>query len=91
LPNASVDAVDISDEQFPPAVFQPPNASFRTHDILEPFPAELLGQFDAVHMQFMLYMVNDDVADKLIANVLTLLSQSPRQVSLARIIPRRAK
>jgi hypothetical protein len=83
LPNGSVDAVDISDEQFPPAAFQPPNVRFWTQDIFEPFSEGLLGQFDAVHMQFMLYMVNDDVADKLTANVLTLLSQSPRQVSLA--------
>jgi hypothetical protein len=75
LPNGSVDVVDISDAQFPPPAFQPSNIRFWTHDCFEPFPPEHLGQFDAVNIKFILCIVNDDVADKLIRNVLTLLSE----------------
>ncbi|KAF1846859.1 S-adenosyl-L-methionine-dependent methyltransferase [Cucurbitaria berberidis CBS 394.84] len=73
LPNASVDVVDISDAQFPPDAFRPRNTRFWTHDCFQPFPPEYLGQFDAVNIKFMLCIVNDDVADKLIENVLMLL------------------
>ncbi|KAH7402189.1 S-adenosyl-L-methionine-dependent methyltransferase [Phaeosphaeria sp. MPI-PUGE-AT-0046c] len=73
LPNGSVDAVDISDEQFPPSPFRPRNTQFWTHDFFKPFPREYLNQFDVVNLKFVLYLVNDDVADKLITNVLTLL------------------
>lgn len=84
LPNGSVDAVDISDQQFPPSVFQPRNTHFWTHDFFKPFPQGQLNQFDVVNLKFVLYLVNDDVADKLITNVLTLLSKSSRRVYMAR-------
>jgi hypothetical protein len=71
-----VDAVDISDEQFPPTAFRPRNTRFWTHDSYKAFPKEYLGQFDIVNVRFMLYQINDDVVDRLITNVLTLLSQS---------------
>ena len=76
IPNGSVDAVDISDEQFPPSAFQPQNTRFWTHDFFKPFLPEHLNQFDVVNLKFVLYLVNDEVAGKLITNVLTLLSRS---------------
>lgn len=74
LPNATIDAIDISSGQFPPEAFRPPNTRFWTHDCFKPFPAEHLGQFDAVNLKFWLCIVNDDVAEKIIRNVITLLS-----------------
>ncbi|KAI9712445.1 MAG: hypothetical protein M1820_001658 [Bogoriella megaspora] len=74
LPKAIVDAVDISSDQFPPDAFRPSNSNFWAHDCFEPFPTEYLSQFDAVNLRFLLCVVDDDVADKLIDNVLTLLS-----------------
>jgi hypothetical protein len=79
-PLSIVDAVDISDEQFPPPAFRPTNTRFWTHDSYEAFPEEYLGQFDVVNVRFMLYQVNDDVAVKFITNVLTLLSQSTQHL-----------
>jgi chemotaxis methyl-accepting protein methylase len=76
LPNAKFDAVDISADQFPPESFQPSNVHFWTHNCFEPFPDEYLGQFDIVNARFWLCIVNDDVADKLLDNFLTLLSKN---------------
>lgn len=76
MPNGSVHAVDVSDEQFPPPQFQPRNTRFWTHDFFRPFAPQYLNQFDVVNLKFVLYLVNDEVADKLITNVLTLLSKS---------------
>ncbi|KAF2662080.1 S-adenosyl-L-methionine-dependent methyltransferase [Lophiostoma macrostomum CBS 122681] len=73
LPNARIDAVDISAEQFPPEAFKPQNLHYWVHDCFKAFPAEHSGQFDAVHMRYWLCIVNDDVAEKLIENVVTLL------------------
>ncbi|CAO2655118.1 Nn.00g101820.m01.CDS01 [Neocucurbitaria sp. VM-36] len=73
LPNCEIDAVDNSDAQFPPATFRPPNTRFWTHDCFEPFAKEHLGQFDVVNIKFLICVTNDDVADRLIQNVLTLL------------------
>jgi hypothetical protein len=75
LPNASFDAVDISADQFPPESFRPPNVRFWTHNCFEPFADEYLGKFDIVNARFWLCIVNDDVADKLLDNFLTLLSK----------------
>ena len=74
-PNFTIDAIDISDAQFPPPPFRPQNTRFRIHDCFEPFAAEDMGQFDVVNIKFMLCIVNDDVAAKLLQNVLTLLSK----------------
>jgi chemotaxis methyl-accepting protein methylase len=76
LPNASFDAIDISADQFPPKSFQPPNVHFWTHNCFNPFPEEYLGKFDIVHARFWLCIVNDDVADKILDNFLTLLSKT---------------
>lgn len=73
LPNAEFDAVDISADQFPPEPFRAPNVRFWTHNCFEPFPDEYLGKFDIVNARFWLCIVNDDVADKLLDNFLTLL------------------
>jgi hypothetical protein len=77
LPKARFDAVDISAAQYPPASFRAPNANFWTHNCFEPFADEYLGQFDIVNARFWLCIVNDDVADKLLANFITLLSKIP--------------
>jgi chemotaxis methyl-accepting protein methylase len=75
LTNAEFDAVDISADQFPPEPFRAPNVRFWTHNCFEPIPDEYLGKFDIVNARFWLCIVNDDVADKLLDNFLTLLSK----------------
>ncbi|KAF2869228.1 S-adenosyl-L-methionine-dependent methyltransferase [Massariosphaeria phaeospora] len=73
LPDAKIDAIDISAAQFPPAPFRKSNTHFWTHDCFKPFPDEYLGQFDIVHARFWLCIINDDVAKPLMENLLTLL------------------
>ncbi|KAF2729478.1 S-adenosyl-L-methionine-dependent methyltransferase [Polyplosphaeria fusca] len=73
LPHAKFDAVDISADQYPPEAFRYSNTSFWTHDCFEPFPDEYIGAFDIVNIRFWLCIINDDVAEKLTKNFLTLL------------------
>ncbi|KAF2197605.1 S-adenosyl-L-methionine-dependent methyltransferase [Delitschia confertaspora ATCC 74209] len=72
-PNATIDAVDISADQFPPESFRSKNTHFWTHNCFEPFPEQYLGKFDVVHARFWLCIVNDDVAKQLFENFVTLL------------------
>ncbi|KAF2246152.1 S-adenosyl-L-methionine-dependent methyltransferase [Trematosphaeria pertusa] len=73
LPSASIYAVDISDEQFPPEKWRTPNVSFAAFDCLKPFPEEYLGRFDVVNVRAWLTIVNDDNKDPVLENFLTLL------------------
>lgn len=82
LPEAVFDAVDISAEQYPPEAFRAPNVSFWTHDCFKPFPKEYLGKFNVVNVKFWLCFINDDVADKVFQNVVTLLSKTAMGKSL---------
>jgi hypothetical protein len=78
--SAVVHAFDISDEQFPPEGWRPSNAHFSVLDCFKPFPEEYHQKYDVVNIRFWLCIVNDDSADDLLANVLTLLSMSSHLV-----------
>jgi hypothetical protein len=74
LPNATIDAFDISAEQYPAESFRPANARFLTHDCFTPFPQEYHSRFDIVHARSWLNIVNDDIADKVVDHFASLLS-----------------
>ncbi|KAF2706115.1 S-adenosyl-L-methionine-dependent methyltransferase [Pleomassaria siparia CBS 279.74] len=71
--SAVIHAFDVSDEQFPPEAWRAPNAHFSVVDCFKPFPDEYREKFDVVNIRFWLCIVNDDCAESLLANVLTLL------------------
>lgn len=51
-PHATITALDISDNQFPPAGTLPNNITFFKYNFFEPVPSELAGLFDVVHIAF---------------------------------------
>ncbi|KAJ4286480.1 hypothetical protein N0V90_013180 [Kalmusia sp. IMI 367209] len=69
---ATVKAFDISDKQFPPPGWRG-RVDFKTVDCFKPIPEEYRGQFDVVNLRFWLCIVNDDSAEALLENILTLL------------------
>ncbi|KAF2649033.1 S-adenosyl-L-methionine-dependent methyltransferase [Lophiostoma macrostomum CBS 122681] len=73
LPSSTVDAIDISAEQYPPEDWRLPNVRYAAHDCFEPFSEEYVGKFDIVHVQFLLRVVDDDRAEALIQNLSSLL------------------
>lgn len=70
---ATIKAFDISDKQFPPANWRG-RVEFSTVDCFKPIPLEYRDQFDVVNLRFWLCIVNDDSAEALVENILTLLS-----------------
>ena len=68
-----LDAFDISPDQFPPTTSSPPNLHFHTHDAFTPFPDEFQGAFDVVGIRFVLCVVNNPDAPRLLQNLVSLL------------------
>ncbi|KAI2479983.1 Methyltransferase [Pyrenophora tritici-repentis] len=73
-PTARIDAFDISDLQFPAPAFRPANVHFHIHNSFQPYADTFLGQFDVVHVRFMMCSVDDANARKLLGQLLTLMS-----------------
>ncbi|KAL9013392.1 MAG: hypothetical protein Q9173_001908 [Seirophora scorigena] len=76
----TVDAIDVSMAQCPPPSWLPKNISLITHDVYEPFPLHMQGVYDLVHVQNWLCIWRDETAEKLISNLLSLLSKFPEQI-----------
>lgn len=70
---AVVKAFDISEKQFPSPNWRGP-VDFKIVDCFKPIPEEYRGQFDVVNLRFWLCIVNDDSAQELLENIITLLS-----------------
>ncbi|KAF2788501.1 S-adenosyl-L-methionine-dependent methyltransferase, partial [Melanomma pulvis-pyrius CBS 109.77] len=70
---ARIDAFDISDLQFPAPAFRPANVHFHVHNSFQPYADAFLGQFDIVHVRFMMCSVDDANARKLLGQLLTLM------------------
>jgi SAM-dependent methyltransferase len=62
---------DISAQHFPDSA--PPNTVFKIHNILEPFPADLHGQFDLVHIRLLVLALAKDQFKTAVHNALELL------------------
>ena len=64
---------DISPQQFPPAGETPPNLSFVTHDMTEPFPSEYHEKFDLVSVRLVSYVVKAVELEKVVRHILQIL------------------
>lgn len=75
LPEGStMHGFDVSDAQFPKKDTKPANMTFAEHNALEPFPAELHGTFDAVHVRLLVAALHDSAMwDSVMCNALALL------------------
>jgi len=69
----SLDGFDISSDQYPPQEWLPPNVHLSVHDSFEPFPSDALGTYDIVNLRFALCYVNNDDAEVLLPNLISLL------------------
>jgi len=67
---------DISPQQFPPAEELQPGISFMVHDMTEPFPSGYHGKFDWVNVRFISYVLKALELEKVVGNILQLLSRS---------------
>lgn len=74
-PKASLHALDISAEQYPPKEFVPPNMTLHTMDILSKIPDELVGAFDVAHIRMMVSIVQGGDPGPILAKAMTMLSE----------------
>lgn len=81
----SVDAVDISMAQFPPASWLPENIRLLTHDVYQPFPDHMHGTYDLVNVQNWLCIWKTETSGGLIRNLLDLLSKYLQRARLGYI------
>lgn len=69
-------ACDITPDNFPPAsVTDPFSITTFAHDVTQPFPEELKGQFDVVNMRLLVYALSEDQWKKVLDNLHDLLSE----------------
>lgn len=75
LSNARLDGFDMTDLNYPRAELVPPNLTLHkfSQNILEPFPAEFQGQFDVVHIRFLVFALKAGQWDRAVASAATLL------------------
>lgn len=73
--DATVVAFDISDKFFPPTAWLPSNLTLCIHDILRPFPDNLLRTFEVLHLRLFLTLTAEKLG-RIIENAITLLSES---------------
>jgi len=72
-PSVTIDALDISNQQYPPRDWVPKNVNLVVHDIYQPLPANMIGQYDLVRMQNWLCIWRDDTAELLVGNLIKML------------------
>lgn len=75
--SARIDGFDISPAQFTPQAWCGNKVHLRTHDAFKPFPPEYLGQYDIVHLRLFGLVANNENAEPLLKNLITLLSVNP--------------
>ncbi|KAH7305741.1 S-adenosyl-L-methionine-dependent methyltransferase [Rhexocercosporidium sp. MPI-PUGE-AT-0058] len=71
LPTAQLTGYDISSDAFPNS--HPSNVSFKTHDMLTPFPDSEIGTYDLVAIRFVSVATPREEWKRAISNLLTLL------------------
>ncbi|KAL8901480.1 MAG: hypothetical protein Q9207_005178 [Kuettlingeria erythrocarpa] len=69
----TVDAIDISLAQCPPPSWLPENINLIAHDVHQPFPVQMQGKYDLVHVQNWLCIWRTESSGELIRNLLSLL------------------
>jgi len=83
-PDATIIALDIASDQFPPARICPSNVKFGTWNIFDPVPDEYISRFDVVHLRLIVAATINKDKFVVINNLMKLLSKLP----VARIINR---
>lgn len=72
-PSTIFDGYDISDSQFPPKERLPSNMTFSTCDCKKPFPPELHGLYDVVHVRMLIAVMHESDWAAVARNLLQLL------------------
>ena len=70
-----IDAIDIASTQFPPKPWLPHGMRTIVHDAYESFPEDMIGTYDVVHVRNWLCIWRDKTSEKLITNLVSLLSK----------------
>lgn len=71
---AQIHGYDISDRLFPPAEWLPSNVTLSKWDALSEVPEHMKGQYDIVHVRFLLTIVADNDPSRLARNLIEMLS-----------------
>ncbi|CAF9936828.1 hypothetical protein IMSHALPRED_010916 [Imshaugia aleurites] len=71
--SAQIDGFDIDISQCPPRDLLPKNVTFSVHNCLTPFPHELTGTYDVVHIRLFILFVQENDPGPLLRNFLRLL------------------
>jgi SAM-dependent methyltransferase len=80
--DCKLDGFDLSSAQFPPRSEWPPNVSLHTHDILKPLPMQYHGSYDIIAVRAVLTVLTIDEWAIAVSNLVNLLSESLRNVTL---------
>ena len=78
-----IDAIDVSPAQFPPPGWLPENIHVIVHDVFQPFPEHMIGQYDLVHVQNFLCIWRSNKSEMLLQNLVSLLSMSSSRLPIA--------
>ncbi|KAJ5103673.1 hypothetical protein N7532_004202 [Penicillium argentinense] len=73
LDDCKLDGFDLSGAMFFNEKPPPPNVKFHQHNLLEPFPAELIGQYDVVNVCAMVVALSSDEWKPALCNLISLL------------------
>lgn len=74
-PTVQLDGFDISLVQAPASKWLPVNVNLRQWDMFTDPPAELVGQYDILHVRLVTLVIKDNNAVPLIQNLRKLLSK----------------
>lgn len=74
IPSAQLDGFDISKNQFPSKAWLPSQISLSELDITKPIPSSLEGNYDVVHIQLFLCVVQKDGPLAILRELLKMLS-----------------
>ncbi|RYP35499.1 hypothetical protein DL768_010994 [Monosporascus sp. mg162] len=71
--DAELVGLDYDTSRFPHSSSLPSNITLRKADMYEPFPSDLLGRFDVVHVRMILFGLKEGHGTDLMRNLMTLL------------------
>ncbi|KAI0141908.1 hypothetical protein GGR57DRAFT_395921 [Xylariaceae sp. FL1272] len=72
-PDAVLEGYDISSAQFPPKDVLPANITLGERDVKKPFPEDMQGQYDVVHLRMLVAAMDPDDWEGAVNNVIQLI------------------
>jgi SAM-dependent methyltransferase len=72
-PTSRLDGYDLDTTKFPEGTELPTNVKLSRGDVLKPFPAELSGMYDLVHVRLLMYALKADEWEQAVSHMRTLL------------------